>query len=194
MRWLHSAWRLFGTIFIIQFCYAFTKYELPCNKQLLTESEKVALNEVGTMETSQNMGTVKKYLKSVGLNEGYPYCAAGVYWCFAQSVENLKYSKKDIPILKTASANNMLNNAIERGKSVKAEVMVNDLIVWKSKTGWNGHIERVIEVKGKGIVKTIGFNVKIDNGEGVGIKTRFLTHQLGRLLLRGIITFKEIEK
>lgn len=194
MRWLHGAWRLLSAIFLILLFCAFTKYELPCDKLLLEESRKIALNEVGTMETRSNRGEVAKYLNSVGLSEGHPYCAAGVYWCFAEAIDNLGLSKNEIPISRTAVANKMFNDAIRKGRKVLANVANNDLIVWKSKSGWNGHIERVVKVKRKAVVQTVGFNVKVGKGEGVGLKTRFLSHQLGKLMLRGIITFKEIER
>lgn len=43
---------------------------------------KVAASQVGTMErTGNNDGPVEKYLTSVGLSRGDPYCAAFVYWC-----------------------------------------------------------------------------------------------------------------
>lgn len=42
----------------------------------------VAESQVGTTEaTGRNDGEVVKYLRSVGLAKGDPYCAAFVYWC-----------------------------------------------------------------------------------------------------------------
>jgi len=42
---------------------------------------RVAVSQIGTQEaTGRNDGEVVKYLKSVGLNKGDPYCAAFVYW------------------------------------------------------------------------------------------------------------------
>jgi hypothetical protein len=172
-----------------------TKYELPCDRQLLHKSRTIALGEVGVRETGQNRGDVAKYLKAIGLSGGYSYCAAGVYWCFDSSAVALGLSKSAIPIAKTGVANEMLNDAMKRGTKISRRISENDLLVWKSKRSWNGHIERVIKVQDKGIVQTVGFNVRLPDGEeGVAIKTRFLNHRLGRMFLRGIITFKETER
>lgn len=192
MRWLHSAWRLSCAILLSSVFCSFTKYELSCDSKLLSKSKELALSQVGVQESGENRGEVAKYLKSVGLREGYSYCAAGVYWCFQQGAEQLGLGKSVIPVKRTAVANAMFNDAKRKGQKVLRNVEENDLLVWKSKSSWHGHIERVIQVKGKGIVKTVGFNVKLQYGEGVGIKTRFLNHRLGRMLLRGIITFKEV--
>ncbi|MER3328881.1 MAG: hypothetical protein RIF34_04825 [Candidatus Kapaibacterium sp.] len=165
-------------------------YELPCNGDLLIESERIALSQVGVRELGNNRGEVAKYLASVGLGEGHPYCAAGVYWSFSEASKELKMSNSAIPITRTAVANGVLNDAISRGKRVEKPISRHDLLVWKSKTSWQGHIERVIETKSKGIVKTIAFNVKLKQGEGVGIKTRYLSHPLGKLMLRGVVKFE----
>lgn len=42
----------------------------------------VAISQIGTQEASgRNDGPVVKYLRSVGLYAGDPYCAAFVHWC-----------------------------------------------------------------------------------------------------------------
>jgi hypothetical protein len=165
-------------------------YELPCDGEILIASERIALTQIGVREFGNNRGEVAKYLASVGLGEGHPYCAAGVYWCFSEASKKLKMSKSAIPIARNAVANGMLNDAISRGNRVEKPIARHDLLVWKSKSSWQGHIERVIETRGKGIVKTIAFNVKLSEGEGVGIKTRYISHPLGKLMLRGIIKFE----
>ena len=56
----------------------------------LTDREQVlavAAGPVGTTaKTGNNDGEVVKYLTSVGLAKGDPYCAAFVYWCGQQSL------------------------------------------------------------------------------------------------------------
>ncbi len=193
MRWSISARRLFGAILISYLLSSYTMYELPCNGDLLIESERIALTQVGVMEVGNNKGEVAKYLASVGLSEGYPYCAAGVYWSFREASKKLNLSNSTIPIKRTAVANAVLNDAINRGKRVDKPIARHDLLVWKSKSSWKGHIERVIETKSKGIVKTIAFNVKLKQREGVGIKMRYLSHPLGKLLLRGVVKFEVID-
>lgn len=190
MRWFISAWRLSSAVLLGLFFSSYAMYELPCNGELLIVSERIALTQIGVRELGNNKGEVAKYLASVGLGEGHPYCAAGVYWCFSEAAKELKMSKSAIPIARIAVANGVLNDAISRGKRVEKPIARHDLLVWKSKTSWQGHIERVIETKGKGIVRTIAFNVKLRDGEGVGIKTRYISHPLGKLMLRGIIKFE----
>lgn len=154
MRWSISARRLFGAILISYLLSSYTMYELPCNGDLLIESERIALTQVGVMEVGNNKGEVAKYLASVGLSEGYPYCAAGVYWSFREASKKLNLSNSTIPIKRTAVANAVLNDAINRGKRVKKPINRHDLLVWKSKSSWKGHIERVIETKSKGKMRT----------------------------------------
>lgn len=190
MRWFISAWRLFSAVLLSLFLCSYTMYELPCDDDLLVESERIALSQIGVREVGKNRGEVGKYLASVGLGEGHPYCAAGVYWCFSEAAKKLNLSKSEISIKRTAVANAILNDAISRGKRVDKPIAKHDLLVWKSKSSWQGHIERVTETKSKGIVKTIAFNVKQRDGEGVGIKTRFLSHPLGKLMLRGVVKFE----
>ncbi len=190
MRWFISAWRLFSAILLSVALCSYTMYELPCDGELLIVSERIALSQVGVREVGNNRGEVAKYLASVGLGEGHPYCAAGVYWCFSEASNELKMSNSAIPIKRTAVANGVMNDAIRRGKLVEKPITRHDLLVWKSKSSWQGHIERVIETKSKGIVKTIAFNVKLKDGEGVGIKTRYLSHPLGKLMLRGVVKFE----
>lgn len=190
MRWSISAWRLSSAVLISFFLSSYTMYELSCNSDLLIESERIALTQVRVREVGNNRGEVAKYLASVGLDEGHPYCAAGVYWCFSEAAKELKMSNSAIPITRTAVANGVLNDAISRGLRVEKPIARHDLLVWKSKSSWQGHIERVIETRSRGIVKTIAFNVKLSNGEGVGIKTRYLSHPLGKLMLRGVVKFE----
>ena len=190
MRWFISAWRLSSAILISVILSSYTMYELPCDGELLIASERIALTQIGVREVGNNRGEVAKYLASVGLSEGHPYCAAGIYWCFSEAAKELRMGKSAIPIMRIAVANGVLNDAISRGKRVEKPIARHDLLVWKSKSSWQGHIERVIETKGKGIVKTIAFNVKFRDGEGVGIKTRYISHPLGKLMLRGIIKFE----
>ena len=59
---------------------------------LLEEVLKIARPEIGVHEDSQgsNKGArVTEYLNSVGLDGGYPWCAAFVYWCFEQETARL---------------------------------------------------------------------------------------------------------
>lgn len=192
MRWLDYTRRVSSAILLSIVLSSYSMYELDCDGELLAESERIARSQIGVRESGNNRGEVATYLRSVGLAEGNPYCAAGVYWCYDQARLKQGYCVEAIPVMRTAVANAMYNDARRRGKSVTRDVRRHDLLVWKSKRSWRGHIERVISVNENNIVRTIGFNVKTENGEGVAVKTRFLKHPLGRLMLRGIITFREV--
>ena len=174
-----------------------TKYELKCNNDLLDKSRNVLYKQVGVVEkTGNNDGVmVERYLKSVGLSKGNPYCAAGQYWCFYISSDS---NIKIIPIKRTGLANGMFNDAMNKGKRVDYIPKINDLVVWKKYNAINGHIERIIAVQNNGYVTTIGFNTSNNNkgsqnnGQGVYIKKRNVKHPLSRVLLvRGIIGFCE---
>jgi hypothetical protein len=57
---------------------AVAAWALPPRERLMA----VAISQIGTQEASgRNDGPVVKYLRSVGLYAGDPYCAAFVYWC-----------------------------------------------------------------------------------------------------------------
>lgn len=61
----------------------------------------VAKGQLGVTEIplGSNKGpNVKAYLASVGLNEGYSWCAAFVYWCFQQAAYTMKIPN---PLYKT---------------------------------------------------------------------------------------------
>jgi hypothetical protein len=62
----------------------------------------IALKERGVLEVppGSNSGPkVDKYLSSVGLEPGYAWCAAFVYWCFGEAANKLNRSN---PVVKTA--------------------------------------------------------------------------------------------
>jgi len=52
---------------------------------------EVARSQVGVRESGRNRGTeVERYLASVGLPPGQPWCAAFVYWCFLTAALRLE--------------------------------------------------------------------------------------------------------
>jgi len=197
MRWICSNGRLYCTIFIIIILsylslYSIDKYILSANKDLVELSEIIAYSQIGiTEKNNNNDGKVEKYLNSVGLKKGNPYCAAGQYWCFLEAAKILKLDKKYIPIQKTGLANGIFNYAKQNGKVVKPIPNRHDLIIWRKGKSIFGHIERIIEVKRAGWVRTIAFNVLDKNSgkEGVFIKQRNIYHPLSRMRVRGLVGF-----
>lgn len=175
-------------------CFSQVKYELLCRKDLLYLSKEIAISQIGTKElTGNNDGPeIKKYLNSVGLGEGNPYCAAGQYWSFQTACDSLKLSRKEIPIKKTALANGVFDDAQKRGKKVAYLPEINDLIDYKTIGKWIGHIERTIAVGKAGWIICVGFNTGSNPREGGSVRKtkRNIFHPLSRMLrIRGLIGF-----
>jgi hypothetical protein len=182
------------------------RFELDCKKDILTESNRILINQIGVIEkTNKNDGDVEQYLNSVGLNAGNPYCASGQYWCFQQAVNNLNLPKvqnlrkvgyADIPIPRTGNANAVYNFAAKRGNKTGYSPQIHDLIVWRKPGTPFGHIERIINTGKAGWVETVGFNTESIIGskriEGVFKKKRNVFFALGRLAIRGLVGFKGV--
>ena len=172
-------------------------YKIYCNGNLLDNAVYVAKTQVGLKEkTGNNDGShIEGYLKAVGLNPKgrYPYCAAGLYWCFAEAS---KITGEPIPIKRTASANGIYDDAVKRGQKSNDLPKKGDLLVWKLVNSYNGHIEMIIKPVGNGIYKTIGFNTSSASsgnqreGQGNYYKYRSIYDPIGRLNVRGIVGFK----
>jgi hypothetical protein len=169
------------------------KYVVPANKSLLGASLDTAIAQVGTREsTGNNDGPVAKYLASVGLPEGYPYCAAGQYYCFLSAARALGTDIQMIQIEKSAVANAIYNDAAKRGTAKAYQPARHDLIVWRNPGSFSGHIERIVECGRGGWVKTVAFNTgggSRRDGEGVYFRKRNIFHMLGRMRVRGLIGF-----
>lgn len=192
----YRAWSLYCSVLImISFCNlnSMHKYELHAQEKMITESEAVAISQIGIVEkTGRNDGEeIEKYLTLFSFPEGTPYCAAGVYWCYYEVFR--KWNYLEIPVPKTAVASEMYYYAKRKGTKTGYNAKRNDLIVWKMKNSYKGHIERIVEIQNAGWIKTIGFNTsKIIEGkrkEGVFIKRRNIFHPIMRMKVLGIIGF-----
>lgn len=177
---------------------AFTRYELPCKRELAERSLETAISQEGVTEVGFNNGNeVRAYLASVGLPAGNPYCAAGQYWAFVIACNELGLSISEIPLCRTGSSQLMFTDAMKHGKKTKAKPQIGDLPVWRVGHTNSGHVERIIALGKGGWFTTIAFNTSPDNsnprnGDGVYIKKRNPNHILGRLSFRGFIGIKEI--
>jgi hypothetical protein len=173
------------------------KYVLYCDSRLLELSEQIAYKQVGVTElTNKNDGPeVEKYLKSVGLGKGFPYCKAGQYYCYAEANKEIKTK---IPFPKSALANKVFDVAKTKNEKTNYQPERHDFIVWRTPKKSTGHIERIVEVKSGGWVKTIAFNTTSGNfgnqrdGGGVYIRKRNILHPLGQMKIRGLVGFKQI--
>lgn len=190
---------LYGIILILLpiASIAGVKYQLRCDSELLSKACEVAKSQVGMLEHSnRNDGEVLKYLQAVGINHPAPYCAAGIWWCFAEACRQLGRSGKCNPLPRTASANAMFDYAKQNGTATKSAPENCDLIVWKKNGSKSGHIEMIISAGRAGFVQTIGFNTRKAFGgkilEGVFLQRRNVSHPLYKMKVRGIIGFIQI--
>lgn len=185
------AWCLYSTvIFLINInLFGFNKYIIKCDENVKVLSLEIAMGEVGKLEENNNSGYVEKYLKSIGLHSGNPYCMAGQYWTFEEASYKLK---KNNPLLKTGSAVKEYNFLRNIGIKIKFRLSIYDLVFWRESKSWRGHIERILKVGKAGWIQTIGFNVKSDKKEGIFIKNRNIFHPINRLLFIGAVGFEDM--
>ncbi len=167
------------------------KYRLPSSLIVIDESARILAAQVGIEEVGRNRGEkILEYQRSVGIPPGSPYCAAGQYYCFWKAVRNLNLPASYIPIKKTGLAYEIFLDAKQKGKKWIFAPKLHDLVVWRKKVGINGHIERIVEVKFKGWVTTIGFNVTKGNKSGVFYKMRNIYHPLQQMVVVGLVGFE----
>lgn len=179
------SWFLYCAVLIL--ITGFKKYELNADSSLIYEAHKIALTQVGVIEKAENKGEeIKDYLSSVGLGEGYSYCAAGIYWAFDSASKALDLIN---PLPRTGVANRVFNYAKNNGNKSSRNIGKYDLIIWRENNSWQGHIEWVNEVQKAGWIRTIGFNTSQNGKGGVFIQRRNIYHPLGRLKLRGLVGF-----
>jgi len=174
-----------------------SNYILHCDSDLLRASKDSAIAQVGVIErTGRNDGAeIEKYLKSTCTVKGNSYCASAVYWCFFAAAIDLKLRINEIPIKRTALANSIFNDAVLCGEKAKYIPREHSLIVWKYPNSCFGHIERIISIEKAGWVTTVAFNVSGYSSkdkkqvEGVFLKKRNVFHPLGKMRIRGMISF-----
>lgn len=179
----------------------YTKYNIIIEDgRALEVSEQICKQEMGKRErTGRNDGKhITRYMNSTYLSgeRGYPYCAAGQVYCLQIGCDSVNIN---YPFDKhSALANYHFDYAKAYGRKVAPIPDKHDYVVWKAKRGNTGHIERVKDTLSRFIVTTYAFNTsngkKGSQREGNGnyIRTRHLKSPLGRLRLRGIVGFEEI--
>lgn len=183
-------------LFIFQVAFAQQKFDLYCQSYLIEASRDSLFAQVGIKElTGHNDGETLKYQKIFGLRN-QPYCAMGQYWCYWANAKD----KVDIPFRKSANAQSYYNYAQNYGVKTKYQASIDDFIVWMISKTINGHIERIIKVGEAGWVVTIGFNTsngklgKQREGNGVFERKRNIYYPIGRLLIKGLVGIKSINR
>jgi len=113
---------------------------------------EIAIGQLGQKEEpiGSNCGPmVNEYLKSVGLNPGYAWCQAFVFWCYAEAAKALGLPN---PVIHTASVLDCWNRTAVNFKLMAVEVKARpelvspgDQIIFKhsATTGHTGIIERI---------------------------------------------------
>lgn len=144
------------------------------SSNLSIRASEIAKTQLKVREaTGHNDGeAVESYLKSVGLDKGYAWCAAFVYWCFNQASKQLNVQN---PLAKTAGVLDHWNKAIKNRVTAPQQ---GDIFIMDFGAG-NGHTGIVLKVNGDK-VETIEGNTGADpttpaedrDGQGVFIRNR----------------------
>lgn len=174
--------------------WAGDKYVVPCRADIFHKSMEILNSSVGIKEkTGRNDGpAIEAMLASVGRRRGDAWCAAFQYYAFARAVTMLGYTSQEIPIARTGLANGIYNFAAKSGRRDAFAPRYGDLLVWKNRGSYSGHIERIIAVHAGGYVTTIGGNtggISFSDGDGVYKKRRNVRSPIGRMLVRGLVGF-----
>lgn len=160
--------------------------------KLLAEALKIAATQVGVMEVppGSNRGKkVEEYLASTGLDGGYYWCAAFVYWCFLKASENLG---KATPVFKTAHCmthwNKTTGKKIPGADAVNKPSLIKPGYIFIINTGGSsGHTGIVEKVEG-GFIHTIEGNSNPE-GSSNGIGVFRLSRKIAKIN-RGFIEYK----
>lgn len=159
---------------------------------LLTETLKVAITQIGVMEDppGSNKGPqVNAYLASVGLPPGLFWCAAFVYWCFDKAAVNIG---KANPLVKTGHVmthwNKTTGKKITMNEAVNKPSLIKPGHIFILNTGGSaGHTGLVEKVEG-GIIHTIEGNSN-NSGSRNGIGVFRLQRKIAKIN-RGFIEYK----
>lgn len=152
---------------------------------LAEKSLQVALTHEGVAERPKNSNRgpeVNMYLKSVGLNPGYPWCMAFVYWCVEQACKDLNMQN---PLVKTGGVMRQWNETTLRklGNRDRA-IKPGDIFIMKFGHG-TGHTGFAEKVSGA-MIYTIEGNTNDDGsreGYEVAKRTRLMSSILGFIQL-----------
>jgi len=185
---------IFILLFEVLSLYSQQRYMLEADSLLHYTMIEVANSQIGVQElTGNNDGKeIDEYQKLFNLKK-QNYCAMGIYWSWWTACSKVGISIMYIPIKKTAVAFQVFADAKKRGKKVKFGASIGDQLVWKYPDTWKGHTELISNVGKNGNVTTVAFNSSgvgsQRNGKGVAQKKRNIHHPLGRMQLKGIVTF-----
>lgn len=140
---------------------------LTVRRMLSKKALSIAATQLGIRETGNNTGKdVEKYLKSVGLPGGHPWCMAFVVWCFEQSAASLKTKS---PLLRTGGVLDQWNRVPAKYK--KSAPSVGSIFIM-STGGGKGHTGIITKVFPNGTFTAIEGNSNSNRSrEGVKVVT-----------------------
>lgn len=134
-------------------------------------SLSIALSQDGVSEVPKgsNAGPeVSEYLRSVGLNAGFAWCMAFVYWCVNKASGEMLIPN---PLVKTAGVMRQWNETTLRKIPKQGAIKPGDIFILRFAHG-TGHTGFVEKVEG-GIVHTIEGNTNDDGSrEGYEVARR----------------------
>ncbi len=146
---------------------------------------------INVVESGNNNGKeINKFLNSVSLAPGNPYCQAFIYYCMSQN---------GIKDFKTGLANGYYSSMKNKYGFTKKEVLNKyGIVVWKYPNSNSGHIGFLLNREGNTpYIHTLEANTSFDDSspdgriykgkQGIFRKRRRLDTKLGGMSLRGII-------
>jgi len=162
-------------------------------KKISDKAVEIAVSQLGQKEEpiGSNSGpVVDEYLKSVGLEPGYAWCQAFVYWCYAQAATALGVPN---PVVHTVGVLDCWNRTAVNIKIHSSEaqgkpslINVGDQIIFKHSNG-TGHTGIVEKVIGQDI-HTIEGNTN-NNGSREGYEVERKVRTLDDVRLLGFISY-----
>lgn len=135
-------------------------------KQVILQAKSQVKVQEWPLKNNKGPG-VKKYLNSVGLDEGYAWCMAFVYWCTQEVCRDYQVAN---PLKKTAGVLNQWNASVSLQVSAPNP---GDIFIMDFGKGM-GHTGIVVEVVGDSILTIEGNTNDEASREGyiVAEKTR----------------------
>ena len=139
------------------------------NLEIIALALHTAQGQVGQSEVPKGSNSgpmVDKYLRSVGLSPGYPWCQAFVHWCYEQAATE---HNVDNPVTKTAGVQDCWNHTLPARRILAERVLHEPAIVCPGDQfillfgNGNGHTGIVEKVEGQ-ILHTIEGNSNINGG------------------------------
>lgn len=144
------------------------------SNDLLTAALKITVSQIGVMEEppgSNNGKKVTEYLNTIGLDGGYFWCAAFVYWCFNKASDKL--GRKN-PLYRTGHCMTHWNKTPGK-KILTAQALTKPSLIKPGQIfiintgGASGHTGMIERVEG-GFIHTIEGNSDPAGGRnGIGV-------------------------